>query len=163
MHGAIHKARSLGGENQRSGCGVTCVYFSADKPPVEEPILVLNGEADGPINNLCVPNLVCSSYAPAGKHLVSATVLGVGHDDSLVPNVREQLLRWFGNEASKYTHLETYQIPFALPSQTTLDPVEKPAQIRDGLFRCSDDCDTASINGAMAAGRRAAEATVGRL
>ncbi len=145
-----------GSPTQRDGCGVTCVYFSADQSPLEEAIQVLNGEGKGPINNLCVPNLVHSSYAPAGKNLISASVLGVGHGDQIVSEVSEQLAAWYGG-LSNLSHLRTYEIPFALPSQTALDPVEKSPVLREGLYRCSDDCDTASINGAMAAGRRAAE------
>lgn len=148
----------FGIESNRDGCGVTCLYFSADKSPLDEAILVLNGEKEGPINNLCVPNLVCPSYAPAGKALISATVLGVGHAPSLKEEVQDQMTRWFGTKADGCSHLKTYEIPFALPSQVSLEPVEKPVKLRDGLYRCSDGGDTASINGAMAAGRRAAEA-----
>ena len=152
------EASQLAEIEERSECGVTCVYFSADKPPVNEAILVLNGDGRGPINNLCVQSLVSQSYAPSGKHLVSATVLGADAGEHVVDDVKSQLKEWFGNEAESYRHLKTYRIPFALPSQAKLDPLEKPAELRPGLFRCSDDCDTASINGAMAAGRRAAEA-----
>lgn len=141
----------------RGRCGVTCVYLAADKAPIDEAILILNGESRGPINNLCFPNLVSASYAPAGKALVSATVLGANHDDTLADQVVSQLQDWFGSSASRYEHLRTYCIPFALPSQSSLDPVEKAPLIRTGLYRCGDDMDTASINGAMASGRRAAE------
>jgi len=153
-------AASFGLTLRREACGVTCIYFAADEPPVNEPILVLNGEKKGPINNLCVPNIVCPSYAPKGKALISATVLGVGHDSSIQAEVQDQMGRWFGKQAESYLHLKTYEIPFALPSQKELDPVQKPVLIRDGLYRCSDDCDTASINGAMASGRRVARAIV---
>lgn len=144
----------------RNACGVTCVYFEAAEPPLDEPILVLNGDGEGPINNLCVPSQVAPSYAPDGKSLISTTVLGVDNDESVAIDVRTQMVSWFGQIASKYRHLKTVRIPFALPSQVTLDPVEKSVEIRKGLYRCSDDCDTASINGAMAAGRRAAEAII---
>ena len=151
-------AASFASTERREACGVTCIYFAADEPPLNEAILVLNGEKQGPINNLCVPNLVCPSYAPTGKALISATVLGVGHGPSIQDEVQAQLKRWFGDQAASYSHLKTYEIPFALPAQKVLDPVQKPVQIREGLYRCSDDCDTASINGAMAAGHRAARA-----
>lgn len=151
-------AAELGGIQQREQCGVSCVYFAVDKAPLQEAILVLNGEGRGPINNLCVPNRVAAKYAPAGQDLVSATVLGVNHGDSLTSRVVSQMVEWFGGSAGDYRYLRTYEIPFALPSQVTLDPVEKSPRIREGLYRCGDDMDTASINGAMASGRRAAEA-----
>ena len=142
----------------RDACGVTCVYFSAAKAPIDEAILILNGEGKGPINNVCFPSSVSWTYAPAGKALVSATVLGTGHGSTMTEDVKTQLQDWFGSEAERFEHLKTYEIPFALPSQTKLDPVERAPQIRSGLYRCGDDMDTASINGAMASGRRAAEA-----
>lgn len=153
------EAKSLADVPEREGCGVTCIYFAADQPPINEPILVLNGEESGPINNLCVPSLVADGYAPAGRSLVSVTVLGI-HPDSIVEEVRTQLKSWFGDAAAEYMHLRTYRIPFALPSQISLDPIPGSVKLRPGLYRCSDDCDTASINGAMTAGRRAAEAVI---
>lgn len=153
------EAKSLAEVTPRESCGVTCIYFATETPPIDEPILVLNGEETGPINNLCVPSQVSDSYSTTNKSLLSVTVLGI-QPDSIVDEVRAQLTTWFGDVATSYTHLRTYQIPFALPSQANLDPLPGSVRIRNGLYRCSDDCDTASINGAMLSGRRAAEAAV---
>ena len=141
-----------------SGRGVTCLYFAADRPPIEEPILVLNGDGIGPINNLCVPSQVTPTYAPAGQALVSVTVLGLA-DGDVEASVRNQLLDWFGPDVNAWRHLRTYRIPYALPSQAppALSPVEKSATRGDHLFVCGDYLDTASIQGAMVSGRRAAE------
>ncbi len=49
------------------GRRVACLYFSLDQPPITEPILVLNGDGKGPINNLCFPSQVVSSYSPSDK------------------------------------------------------------------------------------------------
>ena len=87
----------------------------------------------------------------------------VGRSDEdgskLQHEVREQLRDWFGSAASVWRHLQTYRIPFALPNQVppALSPVEKPAMRSDGVFVCGDYLDTASIQGAMASGRRAAD------
>jgi hypothetical protein len=62
--------RLCGDDFPRSANAVTCLYFAADRPPIDEAILVLNGEGRGPINNLCVPSNVCPGYAPAGAALV---------------------------------------------------------------------------------------------
>ncbi len=148
------------------GRSVHCLYFAAEAPPVKEPILVLNGDGSGPINNLCVPSQVSPGYAPGGQSLVSVTVL---HDykqqENLMPQVTRQLQAWFGSAVASWRHLKTYDIRYALPVQAppALQPVEKPATVREGVFVCGDHCDTASINGAMAAGRRAAEAVCAAL
>lgn len=143
---------------------VTCLYYTADRPLVEEPILVLNGDGEGPINNLCVPSQVATSYAPAGKSLVSVSVLGSTNEANgrLEKSVRGQLREWFGTTVDHWRHLRTYAIPFALPSQppTSLSPVAKPPRYGDDVYLCGDYCDTASIQGAMASGRRAAEAVL---
>ena len=35
------------------------------------------GDGGGPVNNLCVPSLVAPAYAPADRHLVSVSSVGV--------------------------------------------------------------------------------------
>lgn len=149
----------------RGAVGVDNLYFAAEKPPLAEPTLVLNGEGAGagPINNLAVPSLVSPRYAPPGKSLISVSVLdGEADKSALLEQVRRQLGDWFGEAAQKWRHLRTYSIPYALPSQlpSELDPVSKPSRLAAGLYVAGDHCDTASINGALAAGRRAAEAVL---
>ena len=152
-----HSKRLLGDETLPQPCGVTCLYFRMPTPLHTKPILVLNGEGTGPINNLCVPSVVSPSYAPAGSHLLSVTVLGTNHGPDLEQQVRSQLASWYGEVANTWPHLRTYSIPFALPAQHHLEPDEAPAKVRPGVFVCGDHRHTASINGAMASGRRAAE------
>ena len=144
-----------------SGQSVTCLYFSADRAPVKEPILVLNGDGSGPINNLCVPSLLSPNFAAEGKHLVSVTVLGEHADQpALIRDVLHQAQTWFPGETERWSHLKSYSIPYALPTinPPALSPVAKATHLNGPHFICGDHCDTASINGAMASGRRAAEA-----
>jgi phytoene dehydrogenase-like protein len=140
---------------------VTCLYFATERPPLDEPILILNGDGQGIVNNLCVPSLVSPTYAPPGSALVSATVLGVPtvDDASLESSVRQHLQEWFGNQVQTWQHLRTYRIAFALPAQSppTLTPVAKSPRKNPWLWVCGDYLDTASIQGAMVSGRRAAE------
>jgi phytoene dehydrogenase-like protein len=152
----------LNGVTEPSGQGVTCLYFAAPQPPVERPILVLNGEG-GPINNLCVPTLVAPTYGPPGTSLVSVTVLGVPPDeDRLRGAVLDQLRDWFGPGVGNWGHLRTYRIPYALPSQAppALAEPERPVRFAPGIYVCGDHRDNASIQGAMVSGRRAAEAVL---
>jgi phytoene dehydrogenase-like protein len=141
---------------------VCCLYYAADESPVGEPILVLNADEPGPVNNLAVMSDVAPGYAPPGAALVSASVLGdpAADDAALEAAVREQLAGWFGPAVRRWRHLRTYRIPDALPDQTApaLDVVERPVALGDGLYVCGDHRDTASLNGAMASGWRAAQA-----
>ncbi len=155
-------ARLVGDPPPPEGRGVTCLYFAADRAPLREPILVLDGEGTGPVNNLCVPSAVAPEYAPEGKSLVSASVLGLpaASDADLERAVRAQLGRWFGPQVEAWRHLRTYRIAYALPDQRPecLDPVERPARVHRWLFVCGDCRDTGSLQGALSSGRRAAEA-----
>jgi phytoene dehydrogenase-like protein len=143
---------------------VTCVYFSAESPPVTEPVLILNGEGRGLVNNLCVPSVVATSYAPAGAALVSATVLGYPElrEAALEQAVREQLTEWFGQTVQQWRHLRTYRIVHALPEQAspTVAVSDRSLRVRPGLYLCGDHLGHASIQGAMVSGRRAAEAII---
>ncbi len=148
--------------------GVGCVYFAADRPPLEEPILVLDGEHAGPVNNLCVPSEVAPGYAPQGAALVSASVLPAappGDAAALVPAVRAQLRGWFGGQVDTWRHLRTYRIPHAQPAQPppALDPPRRPVRLAGGTYVCGDHRDNASIDGALTSGRRAAEAVLADL
>jgi phytoene dehydrogenase-like protein len=142
----------------------TCIYFSADKPPFKEPIIVLNGEGHGPVNSLCVPSQVAEGYAPHGQSLISVSVLGstADSDTTLRDTVLEQLRGWYGTQVDHWRHLTTHRIAYALPNQVppSLSPVAKPVRRHDGIFVCGDYLDTASIQGAMVSGRRAAESVL---
>ena len=159
-------SKLLGKPSPVQGHPVTCLYFSAAKPPVEEPILVLNGDGHGPVNNLCVPSQVIPGYAPPGKSLVSVTVLGEAGPDrqqDLVKEVRAQLVQWFGLDVVDWTHLKTMHIPFGLPiqnagGQTAVEKQKLPEH--EGLIECGDHLENASLQGAMVSGRRAAESII---
>jgi phytoene dehydrogenase-like protein len=142
----------------------TCVYFAADEPPLDEPILVLDGDGTGPANSVCVPSTVAAGYAPAGSAIVSASVLGsAGPDDErLVEGVRAQLEGWFGPKTRSWKHLRTYRIADALPVLVppSLEPADRRVRLGPGLYVCGDHRETASIQGALASGRRAGQAVL---
>jgi phytoene dehydrogenase-like protein len=142
---------------------VACLYFAADRPPIQKPLLVLDGDGRGPVTTLAVPSGVQPTYAPAGGHLISATVLGAPaeSDAGLEVRVRSQLAGWFGaGPVTRWRHLRTYRIPFAQFDQSpgVLEPPQRPVRLGPRLFVCGDHVENASINGAMVSGRRAAEA-----
>jgi phytoene dehydrogenase-like protein len=151
---------------------VSCFYYAADEPPVAEPILVLAGTRGGTVNNLSVMDAVAPGYAPAGKHLVSVTVLGdySGKDNELTEEqlngfVIADLKGWFGPVVRSWRLLKSYRIPNAQPEQLpgSLNPAERPVRLSPATYVCGDHRDNASINGAMTSGRRAAEALLADL
>jgi hypothetical protein len=152
-------ARLMGAESPPALLNsVCCLYFEAPRLPEPRPILILNGEGTGPINNLAFMTAVSTEYAPPGKHLVSVSVIAraAQADPNLTALVRSQLIGWFGSEVEDWNFLRTYSIPGAVPAQPVIPEV--PLRVRLGLYRCGDYCGIASINTALASGRLAAEA-----
>jgi phytoene dehydrogenase-like protein len=147
--------------------GVTCVYFAAPEPPVKGAMLVLDGEGRGPVNNLCVLSEVAPSYAPEGAALISASVIGIPAEDDaeLERAVRTHLSSWFGGSVDDWRHLRAYRIPHALPAQAppALELSDRAVRLAPRLFVCGDHRDTASIQGALVSGRRAAQAAIEEL
>jgi predicted NAD/FAD-dependent oxidoreductase len=81
--------------------------------------------------------------------------------DVLLQQVKDQLRDWFGECVSRWQHLRTYRIPYALPNQSPDALASVPStRIADGLIRCGDYCDTASIEGAFRSGLSAADAAL---
>ena len=160
-------AARLIGEVEPASRSVTCFYYAADEPPVAEPLLFLNGDGAGPVNNFVVISNVAPSYAPMGKHLVSTSVLGTHKltDVQLSGFVIAQMKNWFGKVASTWQFLRGYYLTHAQPQQFpgALEPPQRPVRVRPGVYVCGDHRDNASIQGAMASGRRAGEAVLADL
>jgi phytoene dehydrogenase-like protein len=156
--------RLVGDVTPVEGRSTVCVYYAAPASPLDEPILVLDGDSVGPINNVVVPSDVAPGYAPDDRALVGAVVVGdpPESDATLERAVREQLIDWFGLEAGGWDHLRTLRIPYALPNQSPpfLQNPERDVRRRPGLYVCGDHRRTGSLNGAIAAGRAAARAVL---
>ena len=138
---------------------VTTHYHLADEPPVREPAIVLDAERAGPVANTVVLTNAAPSYAP-GRHLVSSSTLKTGTPE---PAVRQHLSRLYGVDTSRWEHVAAYEVTDALPVQ---DPpvgrLRKPVRV-DGRYVCGDHRDSASIQGALVSGRRAADAVLADL
>ncbi|QEL18039.1 NAD(P)/FAD-dependent oxidoreductase [Limnoglobus roseus] len=142
--------------------GGTTLYYSAARSPQREPILMLNGEGQGVVNHVAVLSDAAHTYAPAGRALISASVLGIPNasDPDLDRQVRDQLRSWFGEVVTAWELLRVDRIPHALPDQSAgqLDLWQRSVRLRPGLYICGDSRDQASIDGAMTSGFRAAQA-----
>jgi phytoene dehydrogenase-like protein len=142
--------------------GVVTFWFATDRPPLDEPVLVLDGEGRGPVNDLHVASAVSPTRAPPGAALLGATVLddrGLS-DAALEEAVRDHLGRWFGVQVSTWRLLALQRIPHALPDQPpgVLRPGGRGARLRAGRYVCGDYREHGSIEGALVSGRRAADA-----
>lgn len=137
----------------------TCLYFSAPEAPYPDRLIALRGDRDGLIHHLCVPSNVSSTYAPDGRALVSVSVIGGTCDEpDLERRVRHELADWFGPATSAWESLATYSIPRALPAEV---PGHGPTRFASGnTILCGDHTRSASIEGAIGSGWRAAGAVL---
>jgi phytoene dehydrogenase-like protein len=144
------------------GRGTAAVYFDAPHSPTRgRADLHLGAPGDGPIATLATMSDVAPSYAPAGRHLVSVSTVGVPEvgDRALIAAVRDQARGWFGAGVDAWRPLATYRIPYAQPRQDPgdLPALARPTRLGRYVWRCGDHTDTGSIQGALVAGRRTAE------
>jgi phytoene dehydrogenase-like protein len=157
-------AAHLVGEAEPASRSVSCFYYAAEESPVRGPMLTLNGDGAGPVNNFAVISEVAPGYSPAGKSLISVSVLGSQEltDAQLSGFIIAQMKNWFGEVARSWRFLKSYKIPHAQPQQLpgALEPPERSVRVRPGVYVCGDHRDNASIHGAMHGGRRAAEAII---
>jgi phytoene dehydrogenase-like protein len=158
-------ARLLGGRLPgvvAPGRGTTTLYYRAERSPVGEPDLVLDGDDGGPVNNLAVMSDVAPAYAPPGQALVSVSTIGVPEEDDVELDraVRAQLAGWYGPVVHDWGLIAAYRIPYAQPRQNVEDLPLLAREIAagDGLWVCGDHRDTGSIQGALVSGRRTADA-----
>ena len=76
--------------------------------------------------------------------------------------VRLHIEKWFGPVVDSWKMLGAYTLARALPQQRHAEWEQAPVRIvgTGGVYMCGDYRETASIQGALASGRRAAEAVI---
>lgn len=139
--------------------GSTTMWFAAERAPIDEPVLLLDGDGCGPAQSAAVMSNVAPDYALAGGSLVVASIAGTTAPD-LEEAVRTQLTGWFGPAVRSWRLLREDRIAHALPEQSVPTSPKRNARLTNGVYICGDHRDTASIQGALFSGRRAAAALV---
>lgn len=138
---------------------VTTFYFTAPTPPLDEPTIVLDGERSGPVVNTVVLSAVNSDFAPPGRVLISASVLGLAADEG---EVRRHLSHLYGASTLDWDVISRVEVADGLPALMPGQPLERNATEGD-LFVAGDHRTTPSIQGAMASGTAVARAVRARL
>jgi phytoene dehydrogenase-like protein len=142
--------------------GLTTFYFGADQAPIDEPTLLLDGDRREIIANTVVISNAAPEYAPPGKSLIAASVVGVSAPSSASEAVmRVELARIYGSPADDWELIDVVTLPQALPSARVPQAnLRKPVDLGEGLFVAGDHRDSPSIQGAMAGGWRTAGAVL---
>ncbi|MFE9455466.1 FAD-dependent oxidoreductase [Streptomyces californicus] len=136
---------------------VTVLHHTAPAPPPTGRSLVLDGDRSGPVAHTAVMSEVDPSRAPAGRTLVTSTVLGAPPAD-LDRSVRAHLATLYGVPTDRWELLAAHHDPEAVPAMEAPHDPRRPVRVLAGLYVCGDHRDTSTVRGALHSGRRAAEA-----
>lgn len=170
---APEAARLTGLETPRGELGTVTVYFAGDRPLFAGKKLALNGAPDAFVNNAQMMSNVAPSYAPPGRHLLSATVLGVPSmtDEELYRRALRDLHRMFtGDLAAQaalagYQPLRLYRIRYGqFPQPPGVHPLLPDNRTgRAGLYFAGEFTEASSLNAAIISGEKCAAAIVADL
>ncbi|MEU0227866.1 NAD(P)/FAD-dependent oxidoreductase [Streptomyces sp. NPDC006284] len=136
---------------------VTVVHHTTDEPPATGASLLLDADRGGPVAHTAVSSHVDPSRAPAGRALVSSTVLGPLPPD-VDTAVRIHLSRLYGTSTTRWETLAVHHTPEAVPAMRPPHDPRRPVRLLAGLYVCGDHRDTSSVQGALHSGHRASSA-----
>ncbi|MGZ4602282.1 MAG: FAD-dependent oxidoreductase, partial [Kineosporiaceae bacterium] len=143
--------------------GLTTFWHVAEEPPTAAAELHVDGDRRGPVVNSVVLSASAPGYSPDDRALVATTLLGATGDRGTEAAVRAQLRYVYGADTSRWQLLRTDALPRALTAMPPPLDVRRPVALGEGLFVAGDHRDSASSQGAMVSGRRAADAVLGFL
>ncbi|GAA2443644.1 NAD(P)/FAD-dependent oxidoreductase [Streptomyces glaucus] len=141
---------------------VTVVHHTTDEPPPTGACLLLDADRGGPVAHTAVVSRVDPSRAPAGRTLVSSTVLGPPPAD-VDTVVRGHLSRLYGTSTARWETLAVHHTAEAVPAMRPPHDPRRPVRLLAGLYVCGDHRDTSTVQGALRSGRRAAAAILADL
>ncbi len=161
-------AHRLTGETApaRPALGTTVVYFASAEPLYRRRMLFLPAGRTGLVRHLVAMTNVAPEFAPAGRHLLSATVLdrrGLG-DDALIRRVRGEILGLFPGASTVARELDIVDlidVPYALyhqgPGFARFSRPTPASSVWRNVWFAGDHTASCSINAAMASGEQVAE------
>lgn len=153
-------AGTLTGQPVPTMKALTTFWHTAPEPPTSSRLLHVDADRRGPVVNTAVMTNVAPSYAPAGRPLIATTVVDADGSAEAERAARTHAGLIFGVDATRWELVTTHVVAAALPVQAPPLDVRRPVTLPDGLFWAGDHRDTASIQGALVSGRRAATAVL---
>ncbi|WP_217140547.1 NAD(P)/FAD-dependent oxidoreductase [Streptomyces sp. AC627_RSS907] len=136
---------------------VTVLHHTTDEPPTTGASLLLDADRGGPVAHTAVVSHVDPSRAPAGRTLVSSTVLGPPPTD-VDTAVRIHLSRLYGTPTTRWETLAVHHTAEAVPAMRPPHDLRRPVRLLAGLYVCGDHRDTSTVQGALHSGHRASAA-----
>ncbi|WP_105975824.1 NAD(P)/FAD-dependent oxidoreductase [Streptomyces geranii] len=136
---------------------VTVVHHTADEAPESGAFLLLDADRRGPVAHTAVISHVDPTRSPAGRPLISSTVLGTPPED-VDQAVRAHLSRLYGTSTTRWETLAVHHTAEAVPAMRPPHDLRRPVRLLAGLYVCGDHRDTSTVQGALHSGHRAASA-----
>ncbi|EME96635.1 FAD-dependent oxidoreductase [Streptomyces mobaraensis NBRC 13819 = DSM 40847] len=140
---------------------VTVLHHTAAEAPPCDAALIVTGGRGGPVAHTTVASEVDPERAPAGRVLITSTVLGRAAGTpvpELDRTARAQLARVYGLAPDDFELLTAHHDADAVPAMPAPHDVRRPVRLLSGLYVCGDHRDTSTVQGALFSGRRAAHA-----
>ncbi|MEV7825786.1 NAD(P)/FAD-dependent oxidoreductase [Microbacterium enclense] len=141
--------------------GLQTWWFAASSAPSRDAALRVDGRRQGPIVNSAVMTNTAPTYAPRGQHLIQATC--VMPSEASEHGIRRQLADIWDADTRPWRLLRRDDVVGALPAQNPPLRLRRSPRLGDGRYIAGDHRDTASIQGALVSGQRAAEAVLADL
>ncbi|MFG2770395.1 NAD(P)/FAD-dependent oxidoreductase [Streptomyces sp. NPDC048350] len=155
--GACTAAELLPGLRVPAFHAVTVLHHTAPEAPAADPVLVLESDPGGPVAHTAVMSAVDPTRAPAGRTLVTSTILGTPPDDA-ERRVRKHLATLYGTSTDEWELLALHHTPEAIPAMPPPHDPRRPVRLLAGLYVCGDHRDTSTPQGALTSAHRAAHA-----
>lgn len=136
---------------------VTVVHHTTDDPPATGGYLLLDSDRGGPVAHTAVVSRVDPARAPAGRALISSTVLGPCPAEADTA-VRIHLSRLYGTSTARWETLAVHHTAEAVPAMRPPHDLRRPVRLLAGLYVCGDHRDTSTVQGALHSAHRASAA-----
>jgi len=160
--------------SEGNGRDVWTVNFDAPASPIRSKHIMLNSnlhENDSIVCHVAVPSDIQPSYAPVGRSLVTATVvgdratkMGFDSDEVIEKEVRKDLGTWFGDgTVSTWQTLCIQHISNALPETNSGQRLTNVPRNGIDPIVCGDHMLHGSVEGAFLSGKAAASSALARL
>jgi glycine/D-amino acid oxidase-like deaminating enzyme len=142
---------------------LTTLWHVSPEPPTRSAALHVDGDRRGPVVNSIVISNRAKSYSPDDRSLIATTVLGEAGDQATERAVLAQLEHVYGRSTRWWELMRRNVIPHALTAMPVPLEPRLPVALAHRLVVAGDHRDTASIQGALVSGRRAADAVLSDL
>ncbi|MFD7033998.1 NAD(P)/FAD-dependent oxidoreductase [Streptomyces sp. NPDC059917] len=136
---------------------ITVIHHATTAELPWDGSLLLDGDPKWPLAHTTVMSAVDPSRAPAGRSLVSTTVLG---PPPPARTVASRLARLYETSTRDWEPLAVHHTPEAVPAMPAPYDTRRTVRLLAGLYVCGDHRDTNTVQGALHSARRATTAVL---